>query len=385
MRKGIYRSGAGWYISRKVRVDGGWKVAKIRGYASKRDANADYDRALAKWERRHSVDCQAVFFDDLRRQYEEDRERKGIGLQTRVNCDKNDFSHMSCFKGRLLGDAFSEASVREWHRKLCESCSADMANRVITRFRDVARFAWASRLIGPDAYQSCVAAAERVREDMRPRKERVAWTMGEEEAFLAAIPRDSKDDVMFRLAGAMGCRIGEFLALKAGDYDRKTGRVVISHQIIEGTGEGRYVDTGILKTRSSYRERPLPSDVRALLEGYIAKTGKRPSDYLFTGIGGRKPLSKNGFRRLMDQYIKLAGVPRTTPHGLRHTMSTWLGGQCRTVTDVAAAAKMTGNSPTVFLDVYASHIRAEDEDKLVNGVSSEFGRVCEIENKKKPA
>jgi hypothetical protein len=53
------------------------------------------------------------------------------------------------------------------------------------------------------------------------------------------------------------------------------------------------------------------------------------------------------------------------------------------VTDIAAAAKMTGNSPTIFLDVYASHIRAEDEDRLVSGVSSEFGKVCESEDRKK--
>jgi hypothetical protein len=51
----------------------------------------------------------------------------------------------------------------------------------------------------------------------------------------------------------------------------------------------------------------------------------------------------------------------------------------------STSAKMAGNSPAVFLNTYASHVRAEDEDKLVNGVSSEFGRVCEIENKKKPA
>jgi hypothetical protein len=66
-------------------------------------------------------------------------------------------------------------------------------------------------------------------------------------------------------------------------------------------------------------------------------------------------------------------------------MCEWLGGQCRTVTDVAAAAKMAGNSPTVFLNTYASHVRAEDEDKLIDGVNEELLRINIEESKKKKA
>jgi integrase len=375
MKKGIYPCKTGFLISTKIKVNGKFKSCTIHGYHSKKEASDDYDRAIAQWKRDHSACYLPLFFEDLQKIYEDDRERNGIGLQTRVNCDKNDFSHMKVWKGMLLKDCLNEDKVINWYNNLIASCSGNIANKVIGRFRDLIRFAWQAKMIDSDTYQTLCGKARHIKEDLHPRKEKIVWTMDEEKKFLNSIEKESSDYIMFSLACYLGCRIGEFLALKVKDYDRKEKKIIFSHQIIEGTGIGKCIDTDSLKTRTSYRIKPLSAQISSLLDYYIDSIAKDSNDYLFTGMDHIKPLSKNAFRRSMKRYCEISGVPFSTPHGLRHTMSTWLGAQCRTVSDVSAAAKMTGNSPTVFLNTYANHVKAEDEERLIKSVANAFDSI----------
>jgi integrase len=375
MRKGIYKSSRdNWYISAKVTICGKRRTLTFRGYPSKSAASADYDRAIAEWKRKHSGIFQAVFFRDLVTAYEDDRELKGIALQTRRGPDLTAFSHMKCWNNKLIKDALSDDSVKKWYRSIVTGFSINSANKTITRFKDLLRFANKNSFISTDVMDRLQSITEMLKYERKPRKEKIAWSMEEEKSFLNSIPKDSRDYPMLTLACYLGCRIGEFVALKFEDYDRETKKIKFSHQIIEATGTGTYIDTPFLKTKTSYREKPLTKDVYLLLEDFIDNTGKRKGDYLWTGIDGIKPISKHSFRMTMRKYCFISGIRDNTPHGLRHTMSTWLGSQCHTVTDVVAAAKMTGNTPTVFLDTYANHIKSEDEDKLVSGVSEAFSK-----------
>lgn len=165
---------------------------------------------------------------------------------------------------------------------------------------------------------------------------------------------------MLSLAGYLGFRIGEFLALKAGDYDPATGKASITHQIIEGTGEGRCIDTGTLKTRASYREKRLTPGLAALLEDYIEKTRKKPTDYLFNGVGD--PLHERA--RPPAHHVRVARRPVTDRDGRRRGRQ-----DCR-------------EQP----DRLPQHLRlarqGEDEDKLIDGVDEEFEKTCEYAGKK---
>jgi hypothetical protein len=269
MKKGIYPCKTGFLISTKIKVNGKFKSCTIHGYHSKKEASDDYDRAIAQWKRDHSACYLPLFFEDLQKIYEDDRERNGIGLQTRVNCDKNDFSHMKVWKGMLLKDCLNEDKVINWYNNLIASCSGNIANKVIGRFRDLIRFAWQAKMIDSDTYQTLCGKARHIKEDLHPRKEKIVWTMDEEKKFLNSIEKESSDYIMFSLACYLGCRIGEFLALKVKDYDRKEKKIIFSHQIIEGTGIGKCIDTDSLKTRTSYRIKPLSAQISSLLDYYI--------------------------------------------------------------------------------------------------------------------
>jgi len=381
MRKGIYQGKESVFISTRVKINGEWKSVYIRGYKTKRQANDDFDRAVEQWKRDHSGEFAVEFFGDLLKDYEKNRERIGISIQTRVNCDQNDFYHMKEFNGKLLKDVFSERSVKKWYERLLENNSANMANKVIGRFQDLYNFAFVNKLIDSGTYQTVVSLVRHIKADRKPSKEKIAWSMEEEQSFLNAIQKNSRNFVLFTLYCYLGCRIGEFIALKVKDYDPIHHQIIFSHQIIERTGIGEHLDTDYLKTATSYRAKPLPEAIYKLLEAYIKEIGGEPDRYLFTPSWSLKPISKNAIRRMMTRYCKLAGVRRNTPHGLKHTMATWLGSKCYNITDVAAAAKMQGNTVSVFLETYANHVKAEDQDLLIKRVQEQFSDSKTISKK----
>ena len=89
MRKGIYKDNkrGTWYIQTKVKVNDELKTVTIRGYISKSDANADYDRALQEWVKAHTKHCKVVFFKDLIDEVRKDRATT-VKLQT-ARVDEN--------------------------------------------------------------------------------------------------------------------------------------------------------------------------------------------------------------------------------------------------------------------------------------------------------
>jgi len=381
VRNGIYQDKNGVFIKTRVKIRGIWKGCTIHGYKTKRQANDDWERAIEQWKRDHSGDFAIEFFDDLLKDYEKDRERIGISIQTRINCDQNDFFHMKEFKGKLLKDVFNEKAVKYWYQRLLETNSPNMANKVIGRFDDLANFAFVNKLIDSASHQTVLSLVRHIKADRKPSKEKTAWTMEEEQAFLNAIQRNSRNFVLFTLYCYLGCRIGEFIALRVRDYDEVHHQIVFSHQIIERTGLGEHLDSDYLKTATSYRAKPLPKPVYEVLEAYIKEIGGEPNRYLFTPSWSLKPISKNAIRRMMTKYCQIAGIKRNTPHGLKHTMATWLGSKCYTITDVAAAAKMQGNTVSVFLETYANHVKAEDQDLLIKRVEDQFSMATSASKK----
>ena len=92
MRKGIYKDEkrGTWYINTKVRVNDELRNVTIRGYLSKSEANADYDRAISQWVKDHTKHCQVIFFKDLLTEVEKDRSTT-VKLQT-LRCDSYVYS-----------------------------------------------------------------------------------------------------------------------------------------------------------------------------------------------------------------------------------------------------------------------------------------------------
>ncbi len=140
------------------------------------------------------------------------------------------------------------------------------------------------------------------------------------------------------LAAFTGLRWGELSALRWGDLDETMGSI----KVRRANWRGQVV---AVKTAGSSRTVPLPSPVALML----AASGRgRPGDYLFTnkmgGLHKGYPLVK-----VMVTACKAAGVPYTTPHGLRRTFNNL----ARQVAAAQVVKSITGHTTDAMLEHYS--------------------------------
>ncbi|MFF3856949.1 tyrosine recombinase XerC [Micromonospora sp. NPDC002575] len=150
-----------------------------------------------------------------------------------------------------------------------------------------------------------------------------------------------RDRVLLELLYATGVRISEACGLDTADVDH--GR-----RVVRVLGKGS-------------RERSVPYGVpaqRALDEwlrvGRPALAGPGSGDALLLGARGGR-LHPTAARRVVAGYAEAAGLPRTTPHGLRHSAATHLleGGA-----DLRAVQELLGHSSLGSTQIY-THVSVE--------------------------
>jgi len=107
-----------------------------------------------------------------------------------------------------------------------------------------------------------------------------------------------------------GLRASELCALKIGDLDKKTGKILVKHGEAGRAkfGQGRIVYVGQTGLRTIWR--------------YLAQRedGNDPQVPLFLSKMGR-PVNKNMLRRVLVRLGAKAGVPKVHPHRFRHTFA----------------------------------------------------------------
>ncbi|MBB5828161.1 integrase/recombinase XerC [Micromonospora carbonacea subsp. aurantiaca] len=150
-----------------------------------------------------------------------------------------------------------------------------------------------------------------------------------------------RDRVLLELLYATGVRISEACGLDTADVDH--GR-----RVVRVLGKGA-------------RERSVPYGVpaqRALDEwlraGRPALAGPGSGDALLLGARGGR-LHPTTARRVVAGHAEAAGLPRTTPHGLRHSAATHLleGGA-----DLRAVQELLGHSSLGSTQIY-THVSVE--------------------------
>ena len=151
-----------------------------------------------------------------------------------------------------------------------------------------------------------------------------------------------RDRAMLELLYATGIRVTELISLQLADIDLSLGFVRCSQE------------------RSRERIIPLGSkaiqSVKIYLEEYRPRTSEKN---LFLNVQG-KPLSRQGFWKIIKAYAKSAGIDKSiTPHTLRHSFATHL---LQNGADIQAVQEMMGHSDVSTTQVYAQLIRNRIKD-----------------------
>ena len=149
-------------------------------------------------------------------------------------------------------------------------------------------------------------------------------------------PLGARDQAMFELLYATGLRVSELVGL----------------QIQEVNFQGNYV---IVKGKGSkVRAVPFGNYAREKLNSFMTEVRPRllkgkTSPYIFINRSG-KPLSRQGFWKLIRRYALVAGIDkRVTPHTLRHSFATHLleGGA-----DLRSVQMMLGHADISTTQIY---------------------------------
>lgn len=142
--------------------------------------------------------------------------------------------------------------------------------------------------------------------------------------------RAARDQLMVALAMGCGLRVSELVSLTAGQFDAGQG-------ILHIRGKGGKV-----------RLVPVPDtligDLRQAIEAADPDTG-----YVFATHRFRRPMTRQGFNKLLRERCEAAKLPPINPHALRHAYATNLseGGA-----DLLGIQKLLGHASVTTTQIY---------------------------------
>lgn len=154
-------------------------------------------------------------------------------------------------------------------------------------------------------------------------------------------PRGLRDGAMLETLYATGLRVSELVSLQVADANLNASYVRV-------TGKGR-----------KQRMVPLGDVARERIAAYL--DGGRPhflkdprqSALFLTGRG--KPMTRQGFWKLLQGYARAAGIAETSPHKLRHSFATHL---IERGADLRAVQAMLGHADISTTQIYTHVSRA---------------------------
>ena len=280
--------------------------------------------------------------------------------------------HIKADLGELSLKAFTVPFLDKWRTKLANTKKPDgsaYAPATINKVMEALSryFSYAVRL-GYMEYNPCHSLpAIKGSRGPNAKKRPVFWEQSTFNYFLSCVDDPYWYDVFLFLFGT-GCREGEMFALQWADIDLGSGKVHISKTITSKTTTGKWALTSP-KTERSDRyidlQEALLVRLRARFSAEKKKDGFSSSWFVF---GHLAPLSRTQLARFLDKYIELAGVPRITPHGFRHSHATLL---IRSGIDDQLIADRLGHTPAELRKTYA-HIYADSRKEMIQKLNEIF-------------
>jgi integrase/recombinase XerD len=243
-------------------------------------------------------------------------------------------------RGREEAAAVTPADLAEHLLELARSgLSPRSRARALVAVRGLFRFLCGERLLERDPSETLVA----------PRLgRRLPSVLGLDEVdrLLAApagsAPRALRDAAMLATLYATGLRVSELCGLRLPDLNLKAG-------FVRATGKGK-----------KQRLVPLGDLAAARLARYLADARgalcKRPTELGLFLTGRGRPMTRQGFWKLIGRHARAAGIARTvSPHVLRHSFATHL---VERGADLRAVQAMLGHADIATTQVYTHVSRA---------------------------
>lgn len=235
--------------------------------------------------------------------------------------------HVSPALGTIPLSKLTTIDIERLYRTYCErGYSFDSANnlRVVVNGALKAAVRWKLIAINP-AQGAMMPKAKK-------RKPRLIWTAEETRAFLAATA-SSEWHALWRLLLDSAIRIGEARALTWQDLDSERRTIRISRTAsVDAHGSAAIM----ARTKSESGQRVItlmPATIDALRACKRRQNARRlelgeywQDDGLIFDRGDGQLVSERRVIDCLDRDIAAAGVPRITPHGMRHCSATLLAG-----------------------------------------------------------
>lgn len=211
-------------------------------------------------------------------------------------------------------------------------------------------------------------------------KEKVIWNWEQFQSFIHEVD-DSKYFTLFWLLWQTGLRIGELRGLKWYDFKRRTKELFIERQITDANSS-----EGELKSRNSYRTYYLDDyTVKYLNDFYESEAGRENfsmDEYIFGNC--HTPIGRGEIEKHLDLYISRANKKRQrklpakfTPHCFRHSLVSILFAQGYTEIDIG---KLIGDNPLTVRKTYA-HFIPSTRQEMVNYYHEMNEKIMNFEQK----
>jgi integrase len=279
-----------------------------------------------------------------------------LSVKTRFDYRKNAEAYVRPLLGARRVRDITPETILEWQRRLAKGGGVKNGKPLAPNTIRLARapLAGAFKL----AVSTGLVAVNPLASTPRPTRKRSVpkhWSPEEARAFLGFMESDRTYPIWAFLLSA-GLRIGELVALRWPnvDLDVRAVRVVefsstVGYEVVASAG----------KSRDAIRTIDLDDQLVAILrdqrkrqaEERLAASDYVESDHVFTRPGG--PYHPQALSRQLADLSVLAGLPRLTAHGLRHTSATLM--LASGVPPKVAAERLGHADATLFTNLY-SHV-----------------------------
>ncbi len=280
-----------------------------------------------------------------------------LSVKTRYDYRKNVEVYVRPLLGaRRLRDVTPE-TILEWQRRLAKGGGSKGGKPLAPNTIRLARAPLAGAF--KVALANGLMASNPLMTTPRPQRARAvprSWSPEEARAFLGFMENDRTYPIWAFLLSA-GLRIGELVSLRwlNVDLDSRLVRVIefcstLGYDVVPSMGKSRdavrTIDLDDQLVRVLRDQRKRQAEERLAAAAYVQ------TDHVFTRPAGG-PFHPQALSRQLASLSVLAGLPRLTAHGLRHTSATLM--LANGVPPKVAAERLGHADPTLFTNLY-SHV-----------------------------